>query len=139
MEKAEERKHPRVNVFNPVSYAFLDSDQKSVVENISVALNASQNGIQIETFTEIFSKYILLRFKNLELSTFEIEGKVIYCERQESGIFKTGVKLMGTDAENANFVNQLVQFYNFSKETYRPGVVLKEQNLPSSNIDTIQL
>ena len=67
-----------------------------------------------------------MQFKNLELSTFEIEGKVIYCERQESGIFKTGVKLMGTDAENANFVNQLVQFYNFSKETYRPGVVLKE-------------
>ena len=139
MNKAEERKHPRVNLFNPVSYAFLDSDGKSLVENISVALNASQNGIQIETFTEILSKYILLRFKNLELSTFEIEGKVIYCERQESGIFKTGVKLMGTDSENTNFVNQFVQFYNFSKESYRPGVVLKEQNLPSNNIDTIQL
>jgi hypothetical protein len=139
MEKAEERKHPRVNVFNPVSYSFVDSDSKSVVENISVALNASQNGIQIETFTEILSKNILLRFKNIELSTFEIEGKVIYCERQESGIFKTGVKLMGTDGENANFVNQLVQFYNITKENYRPGIVLREQNVPSNNIDTIQL
>ena len=139
MEKADERKHPRVSIFNPISYSFEDSDRKSEVENISVALNASQNGIQIETFSEILSKYIRLRFKNLDLIFFEIDGKVIYCERQQSGIFKAGIRLMGTDAENVNFVNQLVQFYNVCKDNYRPGIVLKEQNLPSSNIDTIQL
>ena len=139
MRKTEGRKYPRVNVFNPVSYSFVDSDSKSVVDNISVALNASQNGIQIETFTEILSKNIRLRFKNLELSTFEIEGKVIYCERQQSGIFKTSVRLMGTDNENVNFVKQLMRFYHFNKEKSRPGVVLREHNYKSSNIDTIQL
>ena len=139
MDKQERRKHPRVQVFDPISYSGIDSGGNVLVQNISVALNLSQNGIQIETFTEILSKNIRLRFKSLELSTFEIEGKVIYCERQQSGIFKTGVRLMGTDNENVNFVKQLMRFYHFNKEKSRPGVVLREHNYKSSNIDTIQL
>ncbi len=139
METTEKRKHSRVQVFNPISYSFKDSDNNALGENISVALNASQNGIQIETFTEVSSRNIRLRFIDIELNTHEIKGEVIYCEKQKSGIFKTGVRLMGADAENVYFVKQLVRFYHYNTEKSRPGVVQKERNVQTSDIDTIQL
>ena len=138
MGKTERRKYPRVKVFDPISYSFVDSDSNALVENISVALNASQNGIQIETFTEIQSKNIRLRFINLEQNTFEVKGEVIYCAKQQSGIFKIGVRLMGTDAENVYFVKQLVRFYYYGKNKSRAGVVQIEQSSQPTYIDAIQ-
>jgi hypothetical protein len=139
MDKTERRKYQRVKVFDPISYSFVDSGSNAVVENISVALNASQNGIQIQTLTEIQSKNIRLKFINLEQNTFEVEGEVIYCAKQQSGIFKIGVRLMGTDAENVYFVKQLVRFYHYGKEKSRAGIVQVEQNSQPNNIDVIQL
>ncbi len=46
---------------------------------------------------------------------------------------------MGKDAENVNFVKQLVQYYHYNKKNSRPGIVQKERNSQSNNIDTIQL
>jgi len=139
MDKQEKRKHTRVPVFNPIFYSGIDSYGNVLVQNISVALNASQNGIQIETFTEIRSNNIRLRFLDSERNTVEIIGKVIYCERKQSGIFKTGVRLMGKYAENINFVKHLVQMYNYNKKNCRPGIVQKERNSQSNNIDTVHL
>ena len=139
MEKPERRKYPRVKIFDPISYSFVDSDSNVLVENISVALNASQNGIQIETFTEIQSKNIRLRFIDLEQNTLEIKGEVIYCAKQQSGIFKIGVRLMGTDTENVYFVKQLVRFYHYGKERSRAGIVQIERNSQPNSIDVIQL
>jgi hypothetical protein len=139
MGKTDRRKYPRVKVFNTVSYSYSESDNYDLEENISVALNTCQNGIQIETFTEIKSKNIRLRFRDLQLNTLEISGEVIYCEKQQSGIFKTGIRLTGTDPENAYFVQKLVKFYNYSKEAYRPGLVLIGRSSQPTNIDTIQL
>ena len=139
MEKTDRRKYPRIKVFNPISYSYDELDNYDLEENVSVALNTCQNGIQIETFTEIISKNIRLRFRDLELNTLEISGKVIYCEKQNSGIFKTGIRLTGTDPENAYFVQKLVKFYNYSREAYRPGLVLKGRSSQPTSIDTIQL
>ena len=94
MEKIEKRKYPRVKVFSPISYSYVDSDSNALVKNISVALNASQNGIQIETFTEIQSKNIRLRFVDLKKNILEVKGNVIYCAKQQSGLFKIGIKLL---------------------------------------------
>ena len=137
MEKIEKRKYPRVKVFSPISYSYVDSESNALVENVSVVLNASQNGIQIETFTEIQSKNIRLRFVDLKQNAFETKGEVIYCKKQQSGIFKIGVRLMGTDAENVNFVKQLVRFYHYSTEKSCPAIVLKERNPQPNNIDVI--
>ena len=139
MEKADRRKYPRVKVFDPISYSFVDSNSKALVENISVALNASQNGLQIQTFTEIQSKNIQLRFINLEQNTFEVKGEVIYCAKQQSGIFKIGVRLMGTGAENVHFVKHLVRFYHYGKDKSHAGVIQIKEGSQPNYIDSIQL
>ena len=81
MEKIDRRKSPRIKVFDPISYSFWESKGNALVENISVALNTSQNGIQIQTFTEIQSKNIQLKFVDLEQNTIELTGEVIYCSK----------------------------------------------------------
>ena len=139
MGKKERRKYPRIKVFDPISYSFVDSNSNELVENISVALNASQNGVQIQTFTEIQSKHIQLSFVDIGQNTHVVKGELIYCAKQQSGIFKIGVRLRGTDAENVNFLKQLVQFYHYGKNKSRAGIVEIEQCTQPNYIDTFQL
>jgi hypothetical protein len=139
MDNIDRRKHERIPLFNPIFCSGFDAFGNTLVQNISLVLNASQNGIQIETFTEIQSENVRLKFLDSRKNTIEIEGKVVYCERSQSGIFKTGIRLMGKESENVNFVKKLLQMYHCIKENRRPGIVQKERNSQSNNIDTINL
>ena len=139
MKKTDRRKYPRTKVFDPISYSFVDSNTNDLVEHISVALNASQSGVQIQTFTEIQSKHIRLSFVDIRLNTHEVQGELIYCVKQQSGIFKIGVRLMGTDAENVNFVKQLVQFYHYGNNRSRAGIIQIEQSTQPNCIDLIEI
>ena len=139
MKEKDRRKHPRVDIFNPISYSGIDSDGKILVQNISVALNASNNGIMIESFSEVQTEKIRLRFINYDQKPIEIKGKVIYCTQKKPGIFQIGVRLMGTDYENLQFVMQLVRFYELKKEESSPGIVYSNEDPPTSAPDTILL
>ena len=139
MKEKDRRKHPRVDIFNPISYSGIDSDGKILVQNISVALNASNNGIMIESFSEVQTEKIRLRFINYDQKPIEIRGKVIYCTQKKPGIFQIGVRLMGTDYENLQFVMQLVRFYELKKEESSPGIVYSNEDPRTSAPDTILL
>ena len=139
MKAKNRRKHPRVDIFNPISYSGIDSDGKILVQNISVALNASNNGIMIESFSEVRTEKIRLRFINVDEKTIEIKGKVIYCKKTKAGIFQIGVRLLGTDYENLQFVMQLVRFYELKKEKSGPGIVYSNEDSQSPAPDTILL
>ena len=139
MKKTDRRKYPRTKVFDPISCSFMDSNSNDLVEHISVALNASQNGVQIQTFSEIQSKHIRLSFVDIDQNTHEIKGELIYCAKQQSGMFKIGVRLMGTDAENVYFVKQLVRFYHFGNNRSRAGIIQIEQSTQPNSIDLIEI
>ncbi len=139
MKTKNRRKYPRVEIFNPISYSGIDSDGKVLVQNISVALNASNNGIMIESFSEVKTEMIRLRFVNYDQKVLEIKGKVIYCTQKKPGIYQIGVRLLGTDYENLQFVMQLVRFYELKKEESSPGVVYSNDDPGPSGSDTIVL
>ena len=139
MKKANRRKHPRVDLFNPISYSGIDSDGNILVQNIAVALNASNNGIMIESYNEIKSEKIRLRFINFDQKTIETMGKVIYCTQKNTGIFQIGVRLLGTDYGNMQFVMQLVRFYELKKEKSSIGIVYNDGNSRSPAHDTLLL
>ncbi len=139
MKEKNRRKHPRVDIFNPIAYSGINSDGKILVQNISVALNASNNGIMIESFSEVKTEKIRLRFINVDQETIETKGRVIYCTQKKTGIFQIGVRLLGTDYENLQFVMQLVRFYDLKKEKSSPGIVYSDENPLPSATDTIVL
>jgi len=97
-----------------------------VHQNVAVVRNVSQTGIQIESFLEIRSKKLSLMFFDLHKNQIEVEGKVVYCKRNESGQFSIGIHLIGNDEENLRFVRALVKSYHYQKEKSRlvisPGI-----------------
>jgi len=116
MGNEERRRYPRVQIFDPISYLSLDSGGGMILQNVAVVRNVSQTGIQIESFLEIESKKLSLLFFDLQKNQIEVEGKVVYCKRNESGQFSIGIHLMGYEAENLRFVRALVKSYHYQKE-----------------------
>ena len=126
MENEERRKYPRVQIFDPISYLSLDSDGKTIHQNVAVVRDISQTGIQMEAFVEVKSKKLSLMFFDMHKNQIEVKGKVVYCRKNESGQFNIGINFIGSEAENLRFVRALVKSYYYQKEKSRlaisPGI-----------------
>jgi hypothetical protein len=118
MDNKDRRKYPRVAIFDPISFTCTDSKDNVLEEDIGVALNACQNGIQIESFRKIDSE--------LEMKNIEIKGKVIYSRKTESGVFKTGIRLLASHEKNVEFVKNLVKFYHYCKVKQKSSLHISE-------------
>ena len=122
MGKKERRKYSRVRIFDPISYLSKDSTGKVIGYNVAVVRNVSQSGIQIETFHPISSENIALMFFDLANTELEVKGEVIYCTKNDSGQYNCGIHLLGTAAENLQFIKALVKSYHYQKEKSRLGL-----------------
>jgi hypothetical protein len=81
---------------------------------MGIILDISQNGLLIETVQEVESKYLSLMVSNQTGQLVEINGKVAYCRKADSGKFKTGITLEGTREENLQFVKELIRAFHYS-------------------------
>ena len=106
----------RVTIEKCLSYNGLDVQSNVVDRYMGVALNVSQNGIQIETDQMIFTDHILLMFYDYKSNYIATKGKVVYSREDESGKFKTGIQLVGINGDNHKFVKQLIQSYHYQKK-----------------------
>jgi hypothetical protein len=127
MGESERRKYSRVQIYDPISYLSKDSKGKVLGYNIAVVRNVSQTGIQIETFQPISSDNISLMFFDLDNKEIEIKGEVVYCAKNDCGQYNIGIHLVGTAAENLQFIKALVKSYHYKKEESRlvisPGIL----------------
>jgi hypothetical protein len=119
MANEERRKYPRVPICDPISYVTLDSKGNELSQNLGAVQNASQNGINIETFEALDSKYILLSFVDLDKKLVEIKGRIVYTRQKQSGKFESGISLKGTSAEKLQFIKKLVRNYHYTKRDPR--------------------
>ena len=119
MGNKDRRKYPRVQIYDPISYLCQDSQGNILEQNIGIARNVSQTGIQIETFHMIQSEYAVLIFLDLEQNHMEVKGKITYCRKKESGKYKIGISLEGTEKQKIEFVKALVRYYHHQKEKSR--------------------
>ena len=116
MQNLADRTCQRVKIQKGLSYNGLDINNNIVERCMGVALNVSQNGIQIETDSMILTEHVLLMFYNYKSNYISTKGKVVYSEQNESGKFKTGIQLMGVNGDNHRFVKQLIQSYHYQKK-----------------------
>ena len=126
MENEDRRKYPRVQIFDPISYLSLDSNGKTIHQNVAVVRDVSQTGVRIEAFMEVKAKNLSLMFFDMHKNQIEVKGKVVYCKKNEYGQFSIGIQLIGNEAENLRFVRALVKSYHYQKEkshlTIAPGI-----------------
>ena len=116
MQETTCRTCQRVEIEKGLSYHGLDVQSNVVDRYMGVALNVSQNGIQIETDHMIFTEHILLMFYDYKSNYIVTKGKVVYSKEDESGKFKTGIQLTGVNGDNHKFVKQLIQSYHYQKK-----------------------
>ncbi len=127
MSTSERRKHPRVNIYYPISFVCMDEKGCVVQENMGVALNISQSGILIKTANGVFSKCITLITIDLNKNIMEIEGKVAYCKKDKSGKYISGIKFAETHAKNIYFVKRLIRAYYYNKDEYLKSFASKRK------------
>ncbi len=53
----------------------------------------------------------------------KINGKIVYCNRMSSGHYLTGVKLLGSSAENTAFQNYILDRYDDFQTTMEVDIV----------------
>ena len=87
-----------------------------VEQCMAVVLDISQNGLLIESIQEVESKNLSLVASTQKNNLIKIEGKVAYCRKAESGKFRTGILLQGTQEENVRFVKDLIRAYHYQKK-----------------------
>jgi PilZ domain len=105
----------RVRINKGLSYNGLDVNSNVVERYTGVALNVSQNGIQLETDRIVETKYILLMFFDYRSNYVAARGEVIYSKKNDSGKFWTGVSFQGKNGDNLQFVKKLILSYHYQK------------------------
>ncbi len=70
----------------------------------------------METFQAISSEKIELMLFDLNKNQIEIRGEVVYCAKNDAGLYDIGIHLTGTTAENLRFVKALVKSYHYQKK-----------------------
>ena len=119
MTSEERRKYPRIPICDPISFISIDPDGTPLGQNMGAVLNASQNGIKIETYDAPDSKLGLISFVDLDKKMVEIKGKIVYCKQTSSGKFESGISLQGSSAEKLQFIKKLVRSYHYTKNDTR--------------------
>ena len=115
METIVRRTFPRVDIHKSLSYNGFDTNRNVIERYLGVALNVSQSGLQLETDCMIHTKYILLMFFDYNSNYVAAQGEVVYSNKDESGKYKTGIKLYGTRDENLQFIKTLIKSYHYQK------------------------
>jgi hypothetical protein len=78
MAAKDRRRYPRVPICDPISYIAVDSEGNYLSQNLGTVQNASQNGINIETYEALESEVAILSFVDLDKKLVEINGRVVF-------------------------------------------------------------
>ena len=90
-------------------------------QNLGTIQNISQKGILIKVTQPVRYNYVELYFENIQGDQIEIDGKVIHCKENPLGHYEIGIKLLGLEYKNIEFVKAL-------------ALCLQAENLPKIKI-----
>jgi hypothetical protein len=108
----EKRKHPRVEINNLISYSCIDDSGDQTKEGRGKAINISQGGILLETHDSFEWLDILMLTINIEDESVSIKSKVIYCNADDFGKFRTGIQFLETNEKILSFVMKLLETHS---------------------------
>ena len=111
----DRRKHSRVNTTQLISYVCIDGEGNETTQGMGRDIKVSQEGILIETHKPIESEYILLMVIDIEGELIQVKGNIVYCQADDSKMFRTGIQFLETKENILSFAISLVK--NFSKFT----------------------
>ena len=108
---AEQRRSPRVESPNLLTYVCLDQNDNMVGQGMGRTLNVSEGGILLETHIAIDPQYIVLLDIAMEDDLMQFKGKIAHIKKREDGKFESGVAFIEMDEEKIQFLRQYVAIF----------------------------
>ena len=108
---AEQRKSPRVESPNLLTYVCLDEDNNMVGQGMGRTLNVSEGGILLETHVAIDPQYVVLLDIAMEDDLMQFKGKIAHIKKREDGKIESGVAFIELNEEMTQFLRQYVAIF----------------------------
>jgi len=112
MAKKEKRRQERYESIQLLSYICIDDDGKEYKQGMGRTLNINETGLKLETHEPIETRQIVLLAVGLEDEVVDVKGRVIYCNRNEMGLFESGVEFYDLDAQSKEIISRFVREFN---------------------------
>lgn len=112
MDKREKRRQQRYESINLLSYVCLDSDGKEWKQGMGRTLNINESGAKLETHEPIETQYIVLLAMGIEDEVVDIKGRVVYCNRGDSGMFESGIEFCEMDRDSLAILREFIREFN---------------------------
>ncbi|MFP4667330.1 MAG: PilZ domain-containing protein [Desulfobacterales bacterium] len=119
MNQQEKRRQQRYESINLLSYVCIDDEGKEWKQGMGRTLNINETGAKLETHEPIESRYVVLLAIGMGDDVVDIEGRVVYCNRGESGKFESGIEFCGMDDNAHAILRDFIREYNRQKEQGR--------------------
>lgn len=117
MSYSEKRRYPKIDTDNFISYYLVDENGKIYSEGLGKAKNISKKGILLVTGKLVESNYILILAADEKNNIIEMQGKIAYSKKDDSGVFFTGIEFLGNVKENYLFAKSLLKTYRISQNS----------------------
>jgi c-di-GMP-binding flagellar brake protein YcgR len=108
---ANRRQFPRVKINVPVTYRQVDDQGTTESELIGVALDISLGGLLVKSFDFVTSEFISISFIDIEDRLAQIECKMAYSRKTDTGMVHTGLSFQGSEKEKSDFVAKMIRAY----------------------------
>jgi hypothetical protein len=113
---SEQRRNPRIETFNLVSYILFDKNGKAVDRGKGRTINLSQNGILLETLNPLNDALVMLMTIDIDGKEVRIKGRVIYSELQvTTGFYVSGIDFIGQKEHQVTAIVAFIKAYFFNK------------------------
>ena len=113
----DQRKDPRIQSSNLISYVSCDETDQEIMQGMGRTLNVSEGGILLETHVPIAPHYVVTLTIALEDELMEFKGRTAHSTKLKDGGFRSGIKFMEMDEEKSQFLGQYVLFFRGQETT----------------------
>jgi hypothetical protein len=107
----ERREYSRVETHNPLSYVYNDDSGNPIKKGTGRAINISKAGILIEIRNSFEWDDKLLLSIHIEDDLISVNGKVVYCNAADFGMFRIGIQFLEPNEKILSFVISLIKTY----------------------------
>ncbi len=108
----EKRKHLRLKTNCLFSFVCMDNNGNPIGDGVGRALNISQGGVRLETYSPIQTEYIQLTTSDIDEKLVNIKCKIVYSKIVDPHVFHLGVSFQEPDEKIRDFVVDIVKVFS---------------------------
>ena len=111
MHMEENRKHKRIHSTNLLNYVCLDEEGNAFAQGMGRTLNVSESGILLETHVSLDPQTLVSLTIGMEEEIIDIKGTAIYSQKNDEGIYETGIEFLDVQAAELTVLHKFIQVF----------------------------